>query len=545
MKGLRPPRWFPRNWSLRNWSPRRWGHWTLRARLVVTIAALAAVALVVVDTVGLVLLRSSLTQRVDDQLVAMSMPVQREWDFRLPNGPNGPGAPNGSNGPNGPNGQQLRSLLDDSPTRTDRLRYVFDAAGNQLPWAAPLAASDIPPPRLGTFAGLKARAGEKPFTVDATTGGGRWRMLAADRPGGGLVVFAASMQDIDATADQLVAIDAVVTGSVLVLLALAAGWLVRLGLRPLTRMEGAAAEISAGDLSRRVADEDADPQTEPGRLGVALNSMLGRIESEVAARTASEQRLRQFVADASHELRTPLTSIRGFAELYRRGGAPAGELLDETMCRIESEAARMGLLVDDLLLLAQLDLRRPMDYRRVDLLAIAADTIRDAHARAPGRIIRLSALDESSETFEPVTVLGDEHRLRQVATNLVANALQHTPEQAQITVRVGRWDADRQRLAAPAVAAVGDPLPAGTAAVIEVSDDGPGVPVGHAPRIFERLYRVDPSRSRTQGRQSGSGLGLSIVAAIVLSHGGRVELTTGAGMGSTFRVLLPAGAVDG
>jgi two-component system OmpR family sensor kinase len=309
---------------------------------------------------------------------------------------------------------------------------------------------------------------------------------------------------------------------------------VRLGLRPLTTMETLSAEISAGDLSRRV--EDADPHTEPGRLGIALNSMLGRIESEVEARTRSEQRLRQFVADASHELRTPLTSIRGFAELYRRGGAPSGPLLDETMGRIESEAARMGLLVDDLLLLARLDLRRPMDRRQVDLLAIAADAIRDAHARVPDRFIRLSALDEASDTFEPVTVLGDESRLRQVATNLVANALQHTPEKAEITVRVGRWD-PRRRPNGSVVASVGATRLPGSAAVLEVVDTGPGVPLDHAQRVFERLYRVDPSRNRSQG---GSGLGLSIVAAIVHSHGGRVELTTSTGKGATFRVLLPA-----
>jgi two-component system OmpR family sensor kinase len=507
------------------WRPRRWGHWTLRARLVVAIAALAAVALLAVNAVGLVLLRSSLTKRVDDQLAAMSRPMQREWELPRP--------------PGGPNMQQLRGLLE-APTRTGQLRYLFDPDGNEVPWAKPLGTSDLPPPRLGSFTDLKARADGGPYTVDAVSGSDRWRLLVVSRPDGGIGVQAASMQDIDATADQLLVIDAAVSGLVLVLLGLVAAWVVRLGLRPLTRMEDASAEITAGDLSRRV--EDADPHTEPGRLGIALNSMLGRIESEVAARITSEQRLRQFVADASHELRTPLTSIRGFAELYRRGGAPPGELLDETMSRIESEAARMGLLVDDLLLLARLDLRRPMDRRRVDLLAIAADTIRDAHARAPERLIRLSALDEQSDTFEPVTVLGDEHRLRQVATNLVANALQHTPDQAQITVRVGRWESWQRRLAPPAVAAVGAPLAAGSAAVLEVSDNGPGVPVDNAPRVFERLYRVDQSRSRTQGRPGGSGLGLSIVAAIVHSHGGRVELTTGDGAGATFRVLLPAGA---
>jgi two-component system OmpR family sensor kinase len=248
----------------------------------------------------------------------------------------------------------------------------------------------------------------------------------------------------------------------------------------------------------------------------------------VAARAASEQRLRQFVADASHELRTPLTSIRGFAELYRRGGAPPGPLLDETMSRIEDEAARMGLLVDELILLARLDRQRPLERRRVDLLAIAADTVRGAHAQAPGRRLNLAALNEM---FEPVTVLGDEHRLRQVASNLAGNAIQHTPPEAGVTVRVGR------RAAGPAEVAVPGWAPGTSAAILEVADTGPGIPAEHAERVFERLYRVDLSRSRHDG--GGSGLGLSIVTAIVDAHGGRVELETAPGRGCVFRVLLP------
>jgi len=256
----------------------------------------------------------------------------------------------------------------------------------------------------------------------------------------------------------------------------------------------------------------------------------------VAARTASEQRLRQFVADASHELRTPLTSIRGFAELYRRGGAPAGPVLDETMTRIEAEAARMGVLVEDLLMLARLDRQRPPALRPVDLLEIAADTIRDAHARVPDRPVRLAGLEDDTDTFEPATVLGDEHGLRQVATNLVSNALQHTPDRARVTVRVGRLPSRPPRpttvLSGPATVRPGLPL-----AVFEVTDDGPGVPAMHAARVFERLYRADSSRTR--GRGGGSGLGLSIVAAIVHGHGGWVELDEPRGGGSTFRVLLP------
>jgi len=324
---------------------------------------------------------------------------------------------------------------------------------------------------------------------------------------------------------------------VLALLGALAAFVVRLGLRPLTEMERLAADISAGNLSGRVAGTDA--HTEPGRLGLALNLMLERIEAEISARTASEQRLRQFVADASHELRTPLTSIRGFAELYRRGGAPPGPQLDETMSRIEGEAGRMGVLVEDLLLLARLDRQRPPALRPVDLLEIAADTIRDAHARVPGRPVRLAGLREDADTFEPATVLGDEHALRQVATNLVANALQHTPPGARVTVRVGRL-AGRPGEATvvrsgPVTTAPGVPL-----AVLEVCDDGPGVPAPHAGRVFERLYRADSSRSR--GRGGGSGLGLSIAAAIVHGHGGWLELAATAGGGATFRVVLPCSA---
>jgi two-component system OmpR family sensor kinase len=358
---------------------------------------------------------------------------------------------------------------------------------------------------------------------------------------GGVAVLGASLVEVQNTGDRLLLIDIGVTVLVLGLLGGLAAFVVRLGLRPLTEMEQLATDISAGNLSGRVAGTDT--HTESGRLGLALNLMLERIEAEVSARTASEQRLRQFVADASHELRTPLTSIRGFAELYRRGGAPPGPQLDETMSRIEGEAGRMGVLVEDLLLLARLDRQRPPTLKPVDLLEIAADTIRDAHARVPDRPVRLSGLQDDADTFEPATVLGDEHGLRQVATNLVANALQHTPPHARVTVRVGRL-ANLPRgstpvRSGPVTAAAGVPL-----AVLEVSDDGPGVPAIHAGRVFERLYRADSSRTR--GRGGGSGLGLSIVVAIVHGHGGWVELDGTAGGGATFRVVLPtAGTPEG
>jgi two-component system OmpR family sensor kinase len=519
--------------------PRRWSHWTLRSRLVVVVVGLAAVALVVANVAGLVLLRSYLTDRVDQQLERAIRPLANGLTAEF-----SPGPPRSMRIPGG--GPEQAAL-------------VFQADGTPL--TGYISSDGISPPQLGNFADVTGRADDnQPYTVSAEDGNGTWRVLAANTSNGGVAVMALSLRDVDATADRLLLIDGGVLLLVVLVLGLAAALVVRLGLRPLTWMEAISTEITAGDLSRRV--DQTDPHTEPGRLGIALNTMLDRIGSEMVARIASEQRLRQFLADASHELRTPLTSIRGFAELYRRGGAPPGPVLDEAMSRIEGEADRMGVLVEDLLLLARLDLHRPMRRQPVDLLAIAADTIRDAHARMPDRPVRLAVLGSEEGGFEAVTVLGDEHRLRQVATNLVGNALKHTPPGTQITVRVGRL-------------AVGGPLPLGSdqptvedrpstwaggqtrsgqldtttehgsgwLAVLEVADNGPGIPAQHVDRVFERLYRADPSRTRSSG-VGGSGLGLSIVAAIVQGHGGRVELATAEGRGATFRVLLPAADGD-
>ena len=499
------------------WRPRRWGHWTLRSRLVLVIAALAAVALIVADVAGLLLIRSYLNNRIDEQLTAMVRPVAEPRPDFPPPSANSTAI-----------GSRNRSLR----FGADQVFYVY--LGNGLLDTARSSTPDATrPPPLG-YATLVARAAQsRPFTVRSADGTSDWRLVAA-RGRVGTVVIGTSLAEVEQTGNRLLVIDASVTLLMLLLLGVVAWFMVRLGLRPLTDMERLATDISAGNLSGRVAD--TDPHTEAGRLAQALNHMLGRIEAEVSMRTSSERRLRQFVADASHELRTPLTSIRGFAELYRRGGAPSGPALDETMSRIESEAGRMGVLVEDLLMLARLDRQRPPALRPVDLLEIAADTIRDAHARVPDRPVRLAGLRDDTDTFEPATVLGDEHGLRQVATNLVANALQHTPPQSQVTVRVGRLatlpSAAPHVRSGPVAVAAGVPL-----AVLEVTDDGPGVPVEHAGRVFERLYRADPSRTR--GRGGGSGLGLSIVAAIVHGHGGWVELDSPAVGGTTFRVLLP------
>jgi two-component system OmpR family sensor kinase len=257
-------------------------------------------------------------------------------------------------------------------------------------------------------------------------------------------------------------------------------------------------------------------------LASAFNTMVERIESAFRARErseasarGSEERMRRFVADASHELRTPLTSIRGYAELYRQGAVTSPEDVAGVLRRIEDQAARMGLLVDDLLLLARMDQQRPLEHARVDLAVLAVDAVHDAHAVAPDRAVALRLPPTEGEDPAEVPVAGDEARLRQVLGNLVNNAILHTPTGTPVEVRV-KAEA--------------------TEAVLEVADKGPGLPGDQAERVFERFYRADPARGRASG---GTGLGLAIVAAIVAAHGGRVEVRTAVGVGTTFRVLLP------
>ena len=487
---------------------RPWRQWTLRTRLVVLMAALAAVALVVSNLVAVFFLRDNLISRVDTQLNTQARAVRIGDVFRFPSRPR-PGF-----------GQDFRV-------------YLFDASGQLIQTDS--LSSDMPAgPILGSWPAVRAHAGTGPYTVDGADGA-PWRVRVIPVGASGFFgVAALSLRDVTNTSHNLLLIDALVTALILALLSIAAASVVRIGLRPLTRMEATAAEISGtDDLSRRVTDVDS--HTESGRLGAALNAMLGRLEGAMAARTASEQRLRQFLADASHELRTPLTSIQGFAELYRRGGTPPGPELDEAMGRIEGEVGRMRVLVNDLLLLARLDEERPLYRREVDLLGVAAETVRDAHVRVPHRFVQLTALNDYFDTFERVTVIGDDDRLRQVATNLIGNALQHSGDDARVVVRVGR--ATVAPAAAPTVA-IGAPMAAGTAvAVLEVADTGPGMAPDDASHVFERLYRAERSRDRRHG---GAGLGLAIVAAIVEAHAGRVELYTEPGAGSRFRVLLPA-----
>ncbi len=381
---------------------RPWRHWTVRARMVLVVAALAAAGIVAADAAGMTALNNYLIGRVDRQLNT-SRTAQLPREARAPAFRPGP----------------------------DFRIYAFDANGTLL---APAGETPNPAPSLDF---LKTHVGDKPFTLKSSSGDWRTRVVAVDRDGVAYLFAAVSLQDVEDTRDNLLFINVTVTSIVLLLIAAAAATVVRVGLRPLTRMEETASEIAGGgDLSQRLAD--ADPHTESGRLGTALNVMLDRIQAAAEDSADSERRLRRFLADAAHELRTPLTSIQGFAELYRRGGAPPGPALDEAMGCIEAEVSRMRLLVNDLLTLARLDEERPLEQHPVDLLAVAADAVRDAHVRVPTRFVQLSGLDDDSATWEPVAVLGDEPRIRQIAANLVSNALQHTPEDTKVVVRVGR-----------------------------------------------------------------------------------------------------------
>lgn len=460
---------------------------SLRARLVAITLILATAGLAIAGAVTYTSLRSFLLERVDSQLVnsqdralAYLQGDPRHGDF----GRQRQAPPVAIAVLYGPDGAAAGYVLPDEATRVPVL-YRRSASGFRT------ASVD----ELGTY---------RLLVSEVEFGLGPPRI----EPGGAFqLVTGASLRDVSSTLSRLVWIEILVGLAVLGAMAAGGMWLVRLGLKPLTDIEGAAARIAGGDLSHRI--DSAPPTTEVGRLGGALNTMLGTIEEAFDERTESERRLRQFVADASHELQTPLTSVRGYAELFRRGAADRPDDLANAMRRIEAESERMGLLVDDLLLLARLDQGRPMERARVDLAAIARQLGGDAHVVDPDRPITIDA------PFA-VEVDGDEQRLRQVVANLLSNARVHTPAGTPITVRVLRDGAD---------------------AVLEVRDRGPGMAAEHAARVFERFFRADASRTRASG---GSGLGLSIVAAIVEAHGGTVNVDTAPGDGARFRVVLPA-----
>ncbi|MGH9269605.1 MAG: sensor histidine kinase [Acidimicrobiales bacterium] len=461
---------------------------SLRRRVLVGFIAVGAV-LVLTNVVIYGTFRAYLLNRVDAQLVDVATrPILRADRARL-------------------------------VQNTTVSEYFIAFGGPSVPLAriSPALADDSHAPRIDPLE-LANRATDPadppaPFTVPAQSGAGSWRLVAMTAPTEGrFVVVGVSLDGVMATLGRITLVQVLGTAAVLVALGLVSSWMLRLGVHPLEDMARTADAIAGGDLSHRV--DHPSEGTEAGRLGVALNSMLGRIEESFRAREASEERVRRFAADASHELRTPLTSIHGYAELWRAGGLRSEADLAEAMRRMEQEARRMGALIEDLLLLARLDQRRPLERTSVALDGLAADAVRDALAVEPGRPITMEVV--------PVTVEGDEMRLRQVVANLLANARVHTPPGAPVRVTVS----------------VDGPV-----ARLEVADEGPGMEPEVAARVFERFYRADPSRARSAG---GTGLGLAIASAVVDAHAGTITLDSEPGRGSRFTVELPGRArVDG
>jgi len=467
----------------------------LSARLVAIITTLLLVGLATAGFATLSLLQRSLVSEVDSELNSAAQPLAQRVLNNLVGRPS--------------------FRADDSALPSDY--YVqfanTDGSGTRDQFAGSQSPTSAIPLLPVIDVAAVTRHGGLPFTVPARDGSTRWRVVAKTlNDGVGTVAVALPLTAADSTMDRmrttllLIALGVVALGSL-------AGYLaVRRSLRPLRTIETTAEAIAAGDLSRRVPE--SPPTTEVGRLSLALNTMLAQIEEAFGARAASQERMRQFVADASHELRTPLAAIRGYSELYRMGALRTRPAVADTMRRIEDSATRMGTLVEDLLHLARMDEGRPPTQEPVDLSAIARDALSDVRALDPRRASSLVTLDGVGDVG-PCVVLGDDGRLRQVVTNLVGNAVQHTEAGTSIEIAVGSE---------------------GNHGVIEVRDHGAGISPENAGRVFERFYRVDSSRTRESG---GSGLGLAIAATIMAVHGGTIEIRQTTGGGATVRCSVP------
>ena len=467
--------------------------WSLQRRLVLGIVVLLAVVSVVVAGASALVLRQNLLDRLDRQ-VLQSVGISA-------NGDNGGGAP-----PEGGTGgiRRFGSLL------------VRSAGGIS---AGIAVAEDgkfvsLSPAQLSTLLALPVDP-RNAQTVDLGGTLGSFRVATAVRSDGVQIVVGQSLAEVTTTTNYLLLIFGLITLLALLAAAIAGTAVVRVALRPLGRVAATATRVSELELATgevtladRVADADTDPNTEVGQVGSALNRLLGHVESALVARQASEDKVRQFVADASHELRTPLASIRGYSELTRRGGYTLPDDVVRSLGRIESESIRMTSLVEDLLLLARLDAGRELVFGDVDLTGMVADGVSDAYAASPDHDWQLQTPDEA------VLVTGDRGRLHQVVANLLANARTHTPAGTRVTTNL---------------AVDGDD------AVITVADGGPGISPGLLPVLFERFARGDGSRSRATG---STGLGLAIVAAVVEAHGGTVTVLSDPG-DTRFIVRIP------
>ncbi len=460
----------------------------LRARLITVVVALLAAALAVSGLIVNILLGNYLLDRTDDELRTYGG-IAAEVAY-------------------GTHGAQTIQ-----PNFTVRL-YLPD--GSRAVTLADAATEADSEPRLPVLTSSDPDViRSRPFTVASISGEDdlEWRVIAGvNQSRDAVYAVAVPLRQMHDTLRNVLVYAGLIGFAVLAASVLIGWFAVRRAFRPLTRIEDTAAAIAAGDLSQRVPERRTGDEV--ASLSRSLNAMLSQIEQSFTVREASEERMRQFVADASHELRTPLATVRGYAELYRQGAVNRPEDVSGAFARIESEASRMGGLVEDLLVLARLDGERPLDLGDVDLAVLAGDATQDARVLSPDRHIRLVGL---GAPLGPVHVTGDEQRLRQVITNLVSNAVNHTPTGCPVEVAVGHHDG---------------------MAAIEVRDHGPGIDPVNARRVFERFYRADPSRSRARV-SGGNGLGLAIVAAIVTAHHGKVGVAPTPGGGATFVLELP------
>ncbi|GIG40846.1 sensor histidine kinase [Cellulomonas phragmiteti] len=497
----------------------RRARWSLRRRLVAVVLGLVLLVGLAMGTVSTLALRDSLVAQVDARAVAAAERAVRATQGARSGGddtaPAGRPdlAPRGDRPPPlGVPGQDVGTV---SLVRTDgatRAQYIdADASFVDLSAAQVAALQDVP-------------ADGAVHSVDLD-GLGTYRAVALVTEGDDLVVNALPTAAVDATVEQYVVIEVLAAVGALLVAAVGGSLLVRHELRPLTRVAATAARVAEQPLGHgevaitaRVDERDTDPGTEVGQVGAALNRMLGHVEQALAQRHESESQVRRFVADASHELRTPLASIRGYTELVRRSPDELPPDALAALARVEAESVRMTALVDDLLLLARLDAGRPLDREPVDVAALAVDAVADAHAAGPDHDWRLDLPGDGADGGEPdddLTVLGDDHRLRQVLANLTSNARRHTPPGTRVTVGVRRDGPD---------------------VVLTVADDGPGVPPELRDRLFQRFTRGDASRNRAAG---STGLGLAIAHAVVTAHGGTLTCTSAPGR-TQFVARVPA-----
>jgi two-component system OmpR family sensor kinase len=469
---------------------------SLRLRLLLTLAPLFILGLAAADIGTYAALQSSLVQNVDNQLLSID---HGAGNVLQQNGAQPPFPGGGDSG----SGQLPPG------TYGELLTASGQASGGELYGGSVLTTQSHP--MFPTTIYKDANNTTLMLTVPGTGTWESYRVLVTpdtNDPGTDLVV-ALPLDGVDTTLSTLLLFEIAISSGITIIVLVVTWLLVRRGMRPLERMGATARSIAAGNLGKRVSP--SNERTEVGQLGLALNGMLSQIERAFAQRDVTEQKLRHFVSDASHELRTPLTSMRGYAELLQRNPDMTRDDVLLAVRRIEDETRRMGVLVDDLLLLARLDQGRPLDRAPVDLTSMVNDAVSDARAADPGRAV-------TAQIEKPVTVTGDDLRLRQAVANLVRNALVHTPAGSPVEVALQAQNGQAE---------------------IDVIDHGPGVPAVQRDRIFERFHRADPTRSRDQG---GSGLGLSIAAAVVTAHGGQISITDTPGGGATFRIELPAPA---